>query len=398
MSALCLYFQAHQPLRIKNYSFFDIGQDKAYFDTSLNKSILNKVSDQCYLPTNALLLTLIKKHKGKFKCTFSMSGVLIEQLAKYRPDVLASFQALVATGKVELLGETYFHSLASLYSTEEFERQLKLHRKIIQKYFNIEPTFFRNTELLYNNSIVEILEKNGYKGIWIEGSENGIGNFNVNRNYTAIDSNNFSLVPRNFPLSDDIAFRFLKGNHKLDADKFTRKILRLKSEENSIHIGLDYETFGEHYEADSGILYFFKNWIDKSITSKSIRFCTSTEALKIHPPTKKISIENTTSWADSEKDGSAWLGNAMQQECIEKLYSLRDIVFKLKNRSLQDNWSALQCSDHFYYMSNKQHADGEVHNYFSHFDSPHSAYLSFINILTDLELKINNMRIYSAGQ
>lgn len=395
MSALCLYFQAHQPLRIKKYSFFEIGREQSYFDTSLNKAVLHKVSDLCYLPTNELLLQLIKKHKGKFKCTFSLSGILLEQLAKYRPDVIASFQALAATGQVEFLGETYYHSLAAFFNPEEFDRQIKLHKKIIKKYFNIEPALFRNTELLFCDDIIPTLQKNGFKGIWIEGSENGIGRAHVNRNYSSYRDESFALLPRNYPLSDEIAFRF---HQKLNADKFTRKLLRYKSEDNSIHIGLDYETFGEHYEKDSGIHYFLKNWIDKSIASKVIKFVTSSESIKTHPPIKSLRIENVTSWADSEKDNSAWLGNDMQKECIEKLYGLRGIILKLKNRSLLDQWSALQCSDHFYYMSNKQHADGEVHNYFSPFDSPHSAYLSYINILTDLELKINAMRIYQSSQ
>jgi alpha-amylase len=395
MSAICLYFQVHQPLRIKNFSFFDIAQEQSYFDTSLNKSVLNKVADQCYIPTNELLLSLIKKHKRKFKCTFSLSGILIEQLAKHRPDVIESFQALVKTGCVELLGETYYHSLAAFFSTEEFERQIKLHKTIVKKYFGVEPTYFRNTELLFNDEIITVLVKHKYKGIWIEGSENGIGKSNVNRNYYTNIDQNFTLIPRNFPLSDDIAFRFAKENKTLNPDKFTRKVLRLKSEDNSIHLGLDYETFGEHFEAKSGILYFLKNWIDKSIASKKIQFISTSECSNMHPAIKALSISNTTSWADSEKDSSAWLGNDMQRECMEKLYNLRAMVFKLKNKSLIDKWSTLTCSDHFYYMSNKQHADGEVHNYFSPFDSPHTAYIAFINIITDLELKVGAMKIYS---
>ena len=395
MSAICLYFQVHQPLRIKNFSFFDIGKEQSYFDNSLNKEVLNKVSDNCYIPTNTLLLSLIKKYKRKFKCTFSLSGIVVEQLAKHRPDVIASFQALAETGCVEFLGETYYHSLSAFFNTEEFERQIKLHKTIIKKYFGVEPLYFRNTELLFNDELVEVLIKHKYKGCWLEGSENGLGKLNVNRNYYSIRNKDFTLIPRNFPLSDDIAFRYAKENKTLNADKFTRKVLRLKSEDNAIHLGLDYETFGEHFQSETGILYFLKNWIDKSIASKQIQFVSTSEGITIHPALKNLSIESTTSWADSEKDNSAWLGNDMQKECMEKLYAMREMVFKFKNKSLMDKWSILTCSDHFYYMSNKQHADGEVHNYFSPFDSPHTAYIAFINILTDLELKIGKMKIYS---
>lgn len=395
MSAVCLYFQVHQPLRITPYTFFNIGQHQPYFDAALNKEILNKVADHCYLPTNEVLLQTIKKHKQKVKYSFSLSGILIEQLAKYRPDVITSFKTLAETGCVEFLGETYYHSLAAFFSLEEFERQIKLHKKIIKKYFNTEPTVFRNTELLYSKNFLDVLVKNNFNAIWLEGSENNMGRLNVNRNYKASGFLDLTLIPRNFPLSDDIAFRFLNHGKHLNADKFTRKILRYKSEENSIHIALDYETFGEHYSKESGIFYFLKNWIDKSIASKKIQFVSSSEAIKIHPPSKAIDIDTISSWADTEKDISAWLENDMQKECIEKLYSFRDMVLKLKNRSLLEDWSALQCSDHFYYMSTKKQGDGEVHQYFSPFDSPHSAYISYINILSDLELKIKSLKIYS---
>ncbi|HSZ71708.1 MAG TPA: hypothetical protein VK750_03460, partial [Cytophagaceae bacterium] len=268
MPSVCLYFQVHQPLRIRNFSFFDIGQQQHYFNDKLNTDILNKVSDNCYLPTNALLLELIKKHKGKFKCAFSLSGILIEQLAQNRPDVIASFKALAATKAVEFLGETYYHSLAAFYNLEEFDRQIKLHKKTIRKYLGIDPLIFRNTELLYQDNITETVHRNGYRGIWIEGSENNLGKANPNRIYTSSPNEDLVLIPRNFVLSDEIAFRFHMKSSNLKAQQFTKKILQYTSPQNTINLGLDYETFGEHFQKEEGILSFLNQWINNSITSK----------------------------------------------------------------------------------------------------------------------------------
>ncbi len=321
---------------------------------------------------------------------------MIEQLAKHRPDVIASFKALADTKMVEFLGETYYHSLAAFYDREEFDRQIKLHKKALRKYFGVAPKVFRNTELLYQDAITETVHLNGYEGIWIEGSENNLGKANPNRIYTSHPHENLVLIPRNFILSDEIAFRFHQKKSTLKAEQFTKKLLQLTSPQNSINIGLDYETFGEHFHQEEGILSFLSQWINNSITSGKIEFLSPSETIDRYYTVKKLIVPHITSWADSEKNISAWVQNDMQKECIEKLYSLKDIIFKLKNRSLQEIWSALQCSDHFYYMSTKQHSDGEVHNYFSPFDSPHSAYIAYINVLTDLELTIDKMRIYSA--
>ncbi|MDB5272904.1 MAG: alpha-amylase [Chitinophagaceae bacterium] len=397
MPSVCLYFQVHQPLRIRNFSFFDIGQQKDYFNNELNEEILHKVSDNCYLPANTLLLSLVKKYKGKFYCCFSLSGILIEQLAKHRPDVIASFKALADTGCIEFLGETYYHSLAAFYNKEEFDRQIKLHKKAVKKYFGKEPVVFRNTELLYQDAVSETAFRNGYQGVWIEGSENNLGKANPNRIYTNA-TEQLVLIPRNFVLSDEIAFRFKQKATPLTAQLFTKKILQLTSSQNTINLGLDYETFGEHFHKEEGILSFLSQWINNCIQSKKITFLTPSATIDQHYTVKKLNVPHITSWADSEKDISAWVQNDMQKECIEKLYALRDIILKLKNRSLLETWSALQCSDHFYYMSTKQHSDGEVHNYFSPFDSPHGAYIAYINVLADLELKIDKMRIYHSEQ
>ncbi|MBC7487143.1 MAG: alpha-amylase [Cytophagaceae bacterium] len=398
MPSVCLYFQVHQPLRIRNFSFFDLGKEPDYFNNELNEGILNKVSDNCYLPANKLLLNLIETHKGNFKCSFSLSGLVIEQLAKHRPDVIASFKALADTKCVEFLGETYYHSLAAFYNREEFDRQIKLHKQAVRKYLGVTPKVFRNTELLYQDAITETVHQNGYEGIWIEGSENNLGKANTNRLYRSHPHENLALIPRNFILSDEIAFRFHQQKSTLKADQFTKKILQLTAPQNTVNLGLDYETFGEHFHEEAGILSFLSQWINNSIATKKIEFLTPSETIERFFTVKKLIVPHITSWADSEKNISAWVQNDMQKECIEKLYSLRDIIFKLKNRSLQEIWSALQCSDHFYYMSTKQHSDGEVHNYFSPFESPHSAYIAYINILTDLELTIDKMRIYQVEE
>jgi len=384
MSSVCLYFQVHQPFRVKKYSFFDLGKDHHYFDESLNKEVLNKVSDKCYLPANALFLDLIKKHD--IKITFSLSGVFLEQLEQYRPDVLASFQELVKTGNVEILGETYYHSLAFFYSQDEFKRQVQLHDEKVASLFGVTPKVFRNTELLYNNNIASCIKKLGYLGSLTEGKDANLKGRSPNHVYNSLDG--LPVLTRNYKLTDDVAFRFSSKTWKqypLTSDKYAHW---LKSEYGeTINLFMDYETIGEHHWEDTGIFDFWKE-LPQAVLDKGLQFKTASETLNSLEAKETFDAPETISWADTERDLSAWLGNDMQKEAVKRLFNLENSI-KSNHPELIETWAKLLTSDLLYYISTKHESDGAVHDYFSPFASPYDAYLYLMNILSDLELSIS---------
>ncbi|MEY3417814.1 MAG: hypothetical protein RL060_1926 [Bacteroidota bacterium] len=393
MASVCFYFQVHQPYRLKEYSFFHIGRDYTYENHDLNVQVLNKVADKCYIKANAVLLEQILAHKGKFKVAFSISGLALEQFEQYRPDVIASFQALAQTGCVEFLGETYYHSLSALYSAEEFQRQVDLHKAKIKALFNLEPTVFRNTELIYNDNLARYIQKQGYVGLLCEGAERLIANNPVNKVYGAEAQTNIAVLARNYTLSDDMSFRFSDKNWKewpLTATKFSNWLHQLAQEKDDVlNLFMDYETFGEHQWEDTGILDFLHQLPAVVLANKTLGFKTPSEIIKANKVNYTINAPETISWADAERDMSAWQGNAMQHECLEKIYELEDKVMATKNEELIHTWSKLQTSDHFYYMSTKHASDGAVHSYFSPFNTPHDAYLYYMNIIADFEIRID---------
>ena len=392
MASICLYFQVHQPNRLKKYSFFDIGSEPFYEDDQLNAEFLNKVSDKCYLPANKMLLQLIKETKGAFKVAFSLSGVLLEQLEHHRPDVLASFQELVNTGSVELLSETYYHSLAYFYSKDEFKRQVKLHKKKIETLFGVKPKVFRNTELIYSNEIAAYVEQMGFKGIMTEGIDSLLGGRSSNYLYKAPNCDKIKTFLRNYSLSDDIGFRFSDKNwseYPLNGNKYADWLSQEQGE--IINIFMDYESIGEHQWADTGIFDFFRHW-PKDILSRGLSFTTPSEAIKKCSAEGIFDAHNPISWADKERDLSAWLQNSMQHEAVSKIHSLEKKVKTAKNKHLLHVWSKLQSSDHFYYMCTKGEQDGVVHNYFSPYDSPYDGYIYFMNALSDLEICLNKRK------
>lgn len=389
MPSVCLYFQVHQPNRLKKYSFFEIGRDRFYEDDLLNAEILNKVSDKCYIPANRMMLELIKKHGKKFKIAYSLSGVFIEQCEHHRPDVIASFQELATTGCVEFLAETYYHSLAYLYSKEEFERQVKKHTKKIKELFGKSPKVFRNTELIYNNEIAHYVEGMGFKGIMAEGLDSVLDGRTPDILYKAPNADNIKTLLRNFVLSDDVAFRFSDTNWKeypLSPEKYIGW-LQKNDDTDNINIFIDYETIGEHHWEDSGIFDFWRGFIDAAVAAK-ISFKTPSEVIKSYNVKGVYDAHLPTSWADSEKDISAWKGNNMQTEALDKVYQLEEYVKKSKNKDLIHVWAKLQTSDHFYYMSTKHLNDGVVHSYFSPYDSPYDSYIYYVNCLSDLEISL----------
>ena len=389
MKTVCLYFQVHQPWRLKVYRFFNIGKDHNYLDDFTNRAIMQKVARQCYLPMNALLLKLIKENKGAFKCTFSITGSAVEQFRAYAPEVLDSFRALAETGCVEFLAETYSHSLAALSSKEDFVEQVKLHSKMIKEEFGKKPVAFRNTELIYSDAIGEMVSELGFKTILAEGAKHVMGWKSPNFIYTNSIDNRLRVLLRNYKLSDDIAFRFSNqgwDQYPLTADKFAQWI----SDENGevINLFMDYETFGEHQKATTGIFDFVKALPKAILKQKDVCFATVSEAAKAYQPVGVLHCPHVMSWADEERDVTAWLGNELQNEAFSKLYALKDKVKALKNADFEYVWNFMQTSDHFYYMATKWLSDGDVHSYFNPYGSSYEAFINYMNVLSDFEIEV----------
>ena len=396
MPSICFYFQVHQPYRIKRYRIFDVGNDHHYFndhsdkDTN-NEKIFHKVAKKCYLPTNKLLLELLQKHP-KFKATFSLSGVFMDQMQEFSPEVLRSFQKLVKTGRVEILDETSHHSLAYLYSKDEFKRQVALHRAKVGKLFGVLPTAFRNTELVYNNELAAFVERMGYKAILAEGADRILGWRSPNFLYHSPTAKKIKTLLKNYRLSDDIAFRFSSRDWKewpLSAEKFAQWVNAVNGNGNVINLFMDYETFGEHRWEDTGIFEFMRHLPGEILKHKDNNFVTVSEAAKRYPVVGEFDAHNFVSWADIERDLSAWLSNDMQKEALEKIYALEGEVLASGDQQLIEDWRRLQTSDHFYYMCTKWFADGDVHKYFNPYDTPYEAFIAYNNVLHDLRLRLS---------
>lgn len=393
MPSVCFYFQVHQPFRLKRYSFFDIGKDHFYEDDEKNRWILDKVSEKCYLKTNRKILELINRHKGKFRVSYSLSGVAIEQFENHRPDVLQSFVDLAKTGCVEFLGETYYHSLSYIYSKNEFKRQVEMHKQKIKDYFDQTPKVFRNTELIYNNDLASFIEKMGYKGILCEGKDSILNNRTPNFLYQPATTLKIKAMLKNYRLSDDIAFRFSDRNWSewpLQADTFAEWVHKVAGNGEVVNLFMDYETFGEHQWEETGIFDFLDHLPAEILKHPDFDFKTVGEAVDTYKVRDIYDVHEFISWADAERDLSAWLSNAMEQEAAKRIYSLEDKIIKTGNKDLLDVWGKLQTSDHFYYMCTKFWSDGDVHKYFSPYDSPYDAYIYYMNVLADFETTIED--------
>jgi alpha-amylase len=387
MTNVCFYFQVHQPFRVRKYRIFDIGHNSDYFDDKKNEEIARKVAKKCYIPATRLLLDLIRKYNGKFKIAFSLTGMAVEQFEKYAPEVLYMFKQLADTGCVEFLSETYYHSLSCLYSAEEFKEQVEMHSRMIKKHFNQKPKVFRNTELIYNNAIAEEVEKMGYKGILAEGADHILGWKSPNFVYKPKPAKDMRLLLKNYKLSDDIAFRFSdKGweGYPITAKKYADWISPILGD--SVNLFMDFETFGEHQWQDTGIFNFLKE-LPGELFKRGISFSKPSDLLQIKPK-GELDIPNSVSWADVERDLSAWLGNKMQKSATEHLYGLRNEVLKSRDKELIESWRKLTTSDHMYYMCVKWFNDGDVHKYFNPYDNPYDAFITFMNIMNDMILRL----------
>ena len=392
MKTVCFYFQVHQPWRLKTYRFFQMGNDHNYLDDFTNRAIMQKVARECYLPMNALLLSLIKENNGVFRCTFSITGSAVEQFKAYAPEVLDSFKALAATGCVEFLGETYSHSLSSLHSVDEFKQEVKLHTQMLKEEFGVKPTAFRNTELIYSDDIAKAVEGMGFKTMLAEGAKHILGWKSPNFVYTDAVDNKLRLLLRNYKLSDDIAFRFSNEGWPewpLTADKYAQWV----AQENGdvVNLFMDYETFGEHQKAATGIFDFMKALPAALLATGEVEFATATEAAKKLQPVAVLHCPYAMSWADEERDVTAWLGNDLQNEAFQKLYALAPKVKKAKNKDFEYVWHFMQNSDHFYYMATKWFSDGDVHSYFNPYDSAYEAFINYMNVLADFEIELNKL-------
>lgn len=396
MKNLNLYFQVHQPFRLKKYRFFNMGKDHFYFDDFLNRSILQKVAADCYLPMNALLLRLIGQHGAEnVRVSFSISGIAIEQFKLYAPEVIDSFRELAQTGAVEFLAETYAHSLAALTSREEFERQVRLHADTIEELFGVRPTTFRNTELIYSDGIGEMAYNLGYHTLLTEGAKHILGWKSPNFVYANAIKQELKLLLRNFRLSDDIAFRFSDrgwDGWPLTADKYIDWIDDQEGE--IINLFMDYETFGEHQKGDTGIFDFMEQFIGAVVRHPELQFRTPRQIAAKFQPVAVLHVPHPISWADEERDITAWLGNELQDEAFGKLYSLQEKIARLDDPDMMRVWYALQSSDHFYYMCTKWFSDGDVHSYFNPYDSPYDAFMNYMNVFSDfkreVERRVNN--------
>ena len=385
MKTICFYFQIHQPFRLKRYRFFDIGKDHYYYDDFANEEIIRRVSERCYLPANRLLLDMIRNSDGKFKVAFSISGLALEQLEIYTPEVIDGFKELAETGSVEFLSETYAHSLSSLSDPIEFKNQVKMHADKIEMLFGQRPKVFRNTELVYSDDIAMLVADLGYKGMISEGAKHILGWKSPNYLYTSATAPNLKLLLKNYRFSDDITFRFSNytwSEYPLTADKFMNWIAATPEDEKLINLFMGYDTLGNMQVAESGIFDFFRA-LPRFAEEKGISFATPSEVLKNFKSATPISAPYPVSWADEERDISAWLGNQLQKEAFEKLYSISERVRLVADRRLKQDWLYLQSSDHFYYMCTKHFSDGAVHRSFSPYDSPYDAFINYMNALSD---------------
>ena len=393
--AIVLYLHVHQPFRVRHYTIFDAGVDHDYFtwphdSPNSNERVLRKVAEKSYLPTNRALLDLLQKYP-EFKLSLSITGTVLEQLERWAPEALESFKELTRTGRVEIIAETYHHSLAFFYSRDEFETQVRMHREKVQAVFGQTPQVFRNTELSYNNDLAYWADQAGYKGILTEGWDKVLGWRSPNFVYQPTYTDNIRLLMKNYKLSDDIAFRFGDrgwSGWPLTADKFAHWLSE-SGDATNFNLFMDYETFGEHQWDESGIFDFLRHLPGEWLKSPEHTFMTVSEVIDNFEPVDRVDVPQTITWADVERDLSAWLGNGMQASAITELYALQKKILGTGDLALIEDWRRLQTSDHFYYMCTKWFNDGDIHAYFSPYDNPYEAFVAFMNAYHDLKFRLS---------
>ena len=399
MRAICLYLHIHQPIRYREYSIFDVSNKSDYFKDKYdgrqsNERIFRKVTEKSYRPMLALLEHNIKLHPN-FKFSLSITGTWLEQADKWAPELIDQIARMVKTGQVEIVGETYYHSLAFFYNRDEFEAQVNLHSEAIKRCFGITPTTFRNTELAYNDDLAHWADEHGYKAILAEGWDKVLGWRSPNYVYRPAGTKNIRLLLKNYRLSDDIAFRFSNRGWKewpLTVPKYQRWIDDDCLRGPLINLFMDFETFGEHQWEDTGIFAFMNEFIGSWLSEYDNKFVTTSEAAELTVPVDEISMPETVTWADTERDLSAWLSNAMQETAMKEIYALRENVLASKNDKLITEWRYMTTSDHPYSMCTKYWNDGDVHAYFSAYASPYESFMYYMNVLRDIEYRLNSTK------
>jgi len=390
MASVVFYFQVHQPFRLRKYTIFD--SDTNYFDSRRNEEVCRKVVDKCYLPTTRLIERLVQEHQGRFRASYSLTGTAIEQFQRWAPEVLEVFHRLAKTGCVEFIAETYHHSLAFLYNRDEFIGQTRKHSRLMEELFGTRPRVFRNTELTYNNDVAKVVEDMGFDAILTEGADHVLGYRSPAFLYNPPNCGNLRMLLKNYRLSDDIAFRFSNrgwSEWPLTTEKFARWVDQINGNGFVCNLFMDYETFGEHQWADTGIFDFLQAPPGQVMAIGSNDFLTVSQAVDRYPPSGELDVPHMISWADTERDISAWVGNSMQSNALHEVYSLADEVRAChSDKKLLDDWRKLQTSDHFYYMSTKYFADGDVHKYFNPYESPYDSYINYMNILDAIRARL----------
>ena len=390
MPSVCFYFQVHQPYRLRRYGAFDVGRRHDYFDAALDAAVLRKVADKCYRPMNALVEELVEQTRGRFRAAYSITGTALEQMERWAPDLIDSFRRLVKTGAIELLGETYYHSLSFLGSRDEFDEQVQMHAAKIEALFGVRTRVFRNTELIFSNAVARRAHDLGFVGALAEGADRVLGWRSPHFLYTAAGTADLPVLLKSYRLSDDIAFRF--GNRgweswPMTAEKFAGWLHAVNGCGEAVNLFMDYETFGEHQWEDTGIFEFMRKLPEAVLAHPDMDFATPSEVLARYEPRDELDIHDFVSWADTERDLTAWLGNAMQGAALRSLYALREAILASGDPHLREDFRRLTTSDHLYYMCTKWFADGDVHKYFSPYESPYEAHIAFMNTLVDLSLR-----------
>lgn len=391
MPSVCFYFQVHQPFRIRRYGAFDVGHRRDYFDARLDEAVFRRVAEKCYRPMNALVEELVERTAGRFRVSYSITGTALEQMELWAPDLIESFGRLARSGAVELLGETYYHSLAFLGSREEFDEQVEMHAAKVESLFGLRPRVFRNTELIFSNEVARHVHGLGFKGVLAEGADRVLDWRSPHFLYTTAGAPEIPVLLKSYRLSDDIAFRF--GNHHWEnwpvtAEKFASWLHAVNGCGETVNLFLDYETFGEHQWAHTGIFDFMRKLPEAVLDHSDMDFATPSEIVARYSPRGDLDVPDFVSWADTERDLTAWLGNAMQASALGELYALRDAVISTHDPILRADFRRLTTSDHLYYMCTKWFSDGDVHTYFSPYESPYEAHIAFMNVLMDLSLRI----------
>jgi alpha-amylase len=389
MALVCLCFQIHQPLQLRRYSVFDT--DRHYFDDHRNAEICRRLAQKCYLPANRVLLEAIRAHEGRFRLAFSISGLALEQLEHAAPEALADFQQLSATGCVEFLDETYDHSLAFLYSREEFRAQVESHRRQVKRLFGQEPRVFCNTELIYNNDLAHFVSHMGYDGIFAEGAEAILGHRSPNQAYRPPHASHLKLLLRNYGLSEDISLRFCDRSWEqwpLTADKFAKWVNQINGSGELCNLFINYDVFGDRHPPESGIFEFLRHLPAALLQNGANQFVTPSHVCDAVQSVGEIDVPHMISWADEERDLSPWLGNAMQSNALHELYKIEGAMKEKGDEQLISDWRRLTASDHFYYMCTKYWAEGNAHRHFSPYESPYDSYINFMNVLDNVQTRL----------